>query len=86
MKTPENFQELNQRSLSPVAWLDEVVMALKLAMKDAYNAETVEEKNKVILATTTYLRGIGNGNRFMRENPYKDSAPLPINLQKDILY
>ena len=86
MLTPEGFDEMNQRTANPTAWLDEVVQAIELAIQDAVNETTIEGKNKVLLALKSYTAGIADGNRFMRANPYLNSKPLPSELLKRVMY
>ncbi len=81
-----DYEEKNQRVEHPSAWLDEVIQGVELVLQDAFNEPTIESKNRAILATITYLSGILDGNRFMRENPYKNSPPPPLSELKKIHY
>jgi hypothetical protein len=86
MVTPENFDQMNQRVAHPSAWLDEVIQAIELAIQDGINETTIDGKNKVFFAIKSYTAGIADGNRFMRENPYKNNDALPSELLKRIIY
>ncbi len=86
MFTPDNFDELNQRVAHPTAWLDEVLQAIELAVQDGINEQTLEGKNKVLFAIRSYIGGIADGNRFMRESPYKNNKPLSSDLLRRIIY
>jgi hypothetical protein len=86
MERVSNYEADQHRTFPPTAWLDETLQGVELTLQDAINAETLAEKNKIILATITYIGGVMDGNRFFRENPYKDKEPLPLEQLRRIHY
>ncbi|MEW6126704.1 MAG: hypothetical protein AB1757_06675 [Acidobacteriota bacterium] len=86
MERVSNYEADQHRTFPPTAWLDEALQSIELALQDAINEQTVEGKDKVLLGIITYIGGVMDGNRFMRENPYKDKPPLPLEQLRRIHY
>lgn len=61
-------KDFSGKSLSTIAWLD---LTLSDIQEKIENIKLEDDKEIHILKLEEYVRGLRDGNRFFRKNPYK---------------